>query len=314
MRSRKAAAAVRKHDADGPILQIGGTFAAVAEPSERFYCFCDGNAMFGRKLPFKRASSLTEQEAARLVAQERSVYEKARIVFAMSECLRRSFINDFKLAPEKIVTVYAGANMETIPSEADLQGEKFAEPTILFIGKEFERKGGHVLVEAFEKVRKAIGNARLILVGSNPAVREIPGMEIRGYVSRAHTGPGSLTSLYRSSHLFCMPSQFEPFGVVFVEAMLHGLPCVGTTEWAMPEIIEDGKTGWVAPPGDADALAGRLIEALKDRQRLAEMGMAGRERALANFTWERVAEKICRTMYGEVVQDPTPAGRVAMSH
>jgi glycosyltransferase involved in cell wall biosynthesis len=95
-----------------------------------------------------------------------------------------------------------------------------------------------------------------------------------------------------------MPSIFEPFGIVFIEAMMHGLPCVGADAWAMPEIIEDGETGWLVPAGDAAALAQTLIGALRNRQRLREMGLRGRRRAAARFDWRRAASVMLCRMYG----------------
>jgi glycosyltransferase involved in cell wall biosynthesis len=79
--------------------------------------------------------------------------------------------------------------------------------------------------------------------------------------------------------------------VVFVEAMLASLPCIGTDRWAMPEIIEHGVTGWVAPDGDVGALAAILLQSLRDREKSATMGRRGRERALRLFTWDRVAAR-----------------------
>jgi glycosyltransferase involved in cell wall biosynthesis len=89
-----------------------------------------------------------------------------------------------------------------------------------------------------------------------------------------------------------MPSRFEPFGIAFVEAMSWGLPCIGTTSCAMPEIITDGRTGYVVPPGDGDRLAERMLDLVERPASAAAMGRAGRERFLADFTWDRVAERM----------------------
>src|SRR5206468_4453861 len=90
--------------------------------------------------------------------------------------------------------------------------------------------------------------------------------------------------------------RFEPFGVVFIEAMLHGLPCIGSDRCAIPEIIEHGETGWVVPADDAATLCARLVEGLTRSDALASMGRRGRERALRLFTWKRVAERMSEVM------------------
>ena len=91
--------------------------------------------------------------------------------------------------------------------------------------------------------------------------------------------------------MFCLPTRYEPFGVSFVEAMLAAVPCVGTRSWAIPEIVEEGQTGWLVPDGDVTALADTLRQALGNQKKCAEMGRRGRERALAMFTWDRVADR-----------------------
>jgi glycosyltransferase involved in cell wall biosynthesis len=73
--------------------------------------------------------------------------------------------------------------------------------------------------------------------------------------------------------------------------MLAGLPCIGTKEWAMPEIIVDGQTGWLVPDGSVEDLARVLIEALQNPSECVRRGKLGRERSLALFTWERVAAR-----------------------
>jgi glycosyltransferase involved in cell wall biosynthesis len=82
-----------------------------------------------------------------------------------------------------------------------------------------------------------------------------------------------------------MPSRYEPFGLVFLEAMHRGLACVGTNHCAMPEIIVDGETGRLVPGGDIDALTDVLMTMAEDPEATAAMGRAALERAQKHFTW-----------------------------
>ena len=100
--------------------------------------------------------------------------------------------------------------------------------------------------------------------------------------------------LYEEATLFAMPSRFEPFGIVFLEAMAYGLPCIAADTCAMPEIVEHGRTGLVVPPGDADALAEALIEATADPARLAGMSAAARQTFLERWTWDHVGRRVAR--------------------
>src|SRR6266576_2352539 len=227
-------------------------------------------------------------------------YAGASAVFVMSDYLRRSMVTDFGLAEDRVETVLAGANLD-LGAIPPLPTTPPGPPTILFVGKQWERKGGPLLLEAFRGVRRAVSDARLLIVGCTPPIagaHEL-GVEIVGPVAKhAPNGQARLSALYQSADVFCMPSQFEPFGVVFVEAMLHGLPCVGSNRCAIPEIIAHGETGWVVPGDDAASLRDTLVAALASRGEDSRHGMrrACRERALRLFTWERVAERMARVM------------------
>jgi glycosyltransferase involved in cell wall biosynthesis len=94
-----------------------------------------------------------------------------------------------------------------------------------------------------------------------------------------------------------MPSLYEPFGIVFGEAMAHRCPCIGTNICAMPEIIEHGRTGFVVAPRDTATLAKRMIDLLKEPLMAREFGERAYEKYMRDLTWDAVASKICdRTM------------------
>ena len=82
-----------------------------------------------------------------------------------------------------------------------------------------------------------------------------------------------------------MPSRQEGFGLVYAEAMWHGLPCVGSTADAAAEVIVDGETGRLVPYGDSDALANALAGLLLDPGRAAQMGEAARRRVLEHYSY-----------------------------
>lgn len=83
----------------------------------------------------------------------------------------------------------------------------------------------------------------------------------------------------------------EGFGLVFLEAMAHGLPVISTTVSAIPETVVDGETGWLVPPRDAEAIARALRAALTDPQVRRARGANGRARLEAQFTVEAMAER-----------------------
>lgn len=273
------------------VIQVGATFVVPEAVRERatYVVYADANIRFALKgSPFSGASRLAPAEREGVVRRERRVYDAVDRVWTMSRAAAESFGDDFGQPREKVVPIAAGANNPPpTPDPAVTRG-----PVILFIGKDHVRKGSALLLAAFERVRAAIPEAELHIVGAVPEGADRPGVTAHGFVSR-HTPDGArtLATLWGRAAVFCMPSRYEPFGVVFPEAMLGGLPCVATTEWAMPEIVVDGETGWLVPPNDAHSLSEALLAALRDPAEAARRGALGRERALSLYTWDHVAAR-----------------------
>lgn len=271
----------------GVVLQAGAGFHT---PAEQLFCICDANAAFaargGRFGPF---AELTSREVNGIIARERRVYERCEAIFCFTEALRQSFIQDFGIPADRLITTYQGANLESMPSEETALRPRNGAPTILFVGRMFERKGGGTVVEAFRQLYGRMPEARLRIVGCRPEIHE-PGIEVIGAVSRAR-----LEELFVEADLYCQPSHYEPFGTAFVEAMLFGLPCIASREYGS-EIVEEERTGWLVDAGDAPTLAELLHRVLPDRRRLREAGLAARNRALHLFRWERVAQLVAERM------------------
>jgi glycosyltransferase involved in cell wall biosynthesis len=97
-----------------------------------------------------------------------------------------------------------------------------------------------------------------------------------------------------------MPSLYEPFGIVFAEAMAHKLPCIGTNICAMPEIIKHGQTGFLVPPRDSVALASRILELFDSPSLCREFGDGGYQRYAEKFTWRAVTKRMVEVVTAEV--------------
>ncbi|MCK4851764.1 MAG: glycosyltransferase family 4 protein [Candidatus Omnitrophica bacterium] len=215
---------------------------------------------------------------------EKEVYENAKKIFAYSVHVKNSLINDYGIKEDSVVVAGAGSNIEV----SSLEDKRYDGKTVLFVGLDFQRKGGPVLLKAFEIVKKEIPECRLYIVGSNLRVRQ-EGVIVKGVVT-----PSELAPLYESSTLFVLPTIREPFGLVFLEAMAHGLPCIGTDIEAVPEIIEDGITGFIVPAEGHLALARRMISLLRDRPLMEKMGRAGYRKVSTLYNWDKVAERMLR--------------------
>ncbi len=223
------------------------------------------------------------------LAFEAQVCQQAEAVFTFSEFARRSVIEDYSCSPDRVFAVGAGANqVNSSCSEKD-----YSRPRVLFVGRPFKPKGGEILLEAWRRVSAQIPEAELIIVGPkrNPVPDSRRAVTWLGRLDRAE-----LAVQYRAASVFVLPSMFDGWGHVFVEAMGHGLPCIGTDCCAMPEIIEHEVSGLLVPRGEPEPLADAVIKLLTDTATAARMGQAGHARVLETLTWTHVARRVVSSL------------------
>ena len=254
-------------------------------PAAAPYAIYTDNTMALTQRFYPAWSPSSPRLAKQWIQFEADVCQCATSVFTFSEFARRSVIEDYGCAPERVVAVGAGANQ--IVGELPEQGH--GTPTALFVGVDFARKGGQVLLEAWPTVRRHAPGAELIIVGPtrDPGSTEVAGVRWMGRLT-----PDEVAALYRSASVFVLPSLFEPWGHVFLEAMGNGLPCIAASCCAMPEIVDDGITGRLVAPGKVEPLAAALTELLTDPDKAAEMGRAAHAKVMHGDRWSDVIDRV----------------------
>ena len=302
LRTQKAKRHIAAHrDGIDVILQIGATFQASGGIGIPYCLCCDSNvrmAEHGASSGFSWGTALTAEQLQAVADRERNIYGGAAAIFTLSEQLRQSFLNDFNMPADRVRAMYAGPNLDLarIPLTAPVRTAGHP-PTVLFVGRQFHRKGGDVLVESFQRVRTELPNAQLIIAGPPAGYVEGPGITCIGNLDKDRPDQWApLVAAYASADVFALPTRFEPFGIAFVEAMHFGLPCVGPQAWAVPEIIADGETGFTVAVNDVDALTDRLLRLLHDPALARSMGDAGRKRAQRLFTWPQAVGRITEVL------------------
>jgi alpha-maltose-1-phosphate synthase len=250
------------------------------------YAIYTDNTMALTQRLYPAGAPLPAADAARWMSFEGDVFRSAAGVFAFSEFARSSIIDDYGCSPDRVLAVGAGAN-QLLGSLGD---KDYTTPRAVFVGRDFVRKGGCVLLQAWPQVRRQVPDAELLIAGpSEKLIREVPrGVRWLGPVDRAR-----LTVLYQSASVLVLPSLFEPWGHVFLEAMGHGLPCIGTSCCAMPEIIQDGVTGRLVPRLEVEPLAVALIELFTDPVKTGAMGHAAHRHVLQGNGWSDVLDRVC---------------------
>lgn len=267
------------------VFQVHALFALSASPSA-LYIDCthaQSAALWPAWNPL-RGTALREW-----YRRERETYAAARHLFAFCEATRASLVDDYGVDPAKVTVTGAGVNFAQLPVLPQTgRPRRKGPPTVLFIGNDFVRKGGMVLLEAFRLVRAALPEAQLKLVGVDPRVRQQAGVEVLGRIDdRAR-----IAALYTEATVFVMPSIFDPYPLVALEAMSYGLPVITTEQMGTPEMITDGVTGRLVEPGSVNALAAALLEILLEPDAATLLGAAARRDVELRFTWDAVADRM----------------------
>ncbi|HEU4401134.1 MAG TPA: glycosyltransferase [Candidatus Polarisedimenticolia bacterium] len=223
-------------------------------------------------------------------------------VIACSEAVRRYAIERYGLRPGLVRTLQNA--IEIAASDDDpggrerLRRELGAGPGDLLIGAvgrlDEPKKGLSVLLAAARILVREVPEIRLALVGDGPARALLERRAAQEGVSHRATFTGErrdIAAVMRALDLLVLPSIWEGFGLSLLEAMAAGLPVVASRVGGVPEVVVDGETGVLVPPGDPQALASACAALLRDRPRLERLGRAGRERVERLFRIERLVRE-----------------------
>ncbi len=284
-------AIVKRHkniDAVLSLPKIVQNFHTRKRRGVRYAILTDHVNLLSKRLPDVGASSHERDTAGIWNDLERRVLGTQDYNFVMGRYVKEAMVKDYGVDPRRVAVTGGGPNLD-VDAERDGIVKDYSKKNILFVGLDAERKGLPVLLRAFERVLGEFPDARLQVAGASGASGG--GVIYHGVVK----GP-ALRSLFYGAQVFALPSFREPFGIVFLEAMWAKAACVGTTLGAMSEFIEDGRTGYLVEPGDAETLGDRLLELFGDPGRLKDMAERGYRIARKRYGWERAASVISRCL------------------
>ena len=227
---------------------------------------------------------------------------------AISEAVRRFSIEVEGARPEQVRTIYYG--YQPPPFDPDLRPALRAElglkPDDVAVGvtcRLIEQKGLPYGLQAFAQIADEFPAAKLVITGDGElrGALEAQADELGIAGRTAFIGWRSDAARVMAAYdLFLMPSLWEGFGLVLLEAMAQALPVVGSRVSAIPEVVLDGETGLLAEPRDAATLAGHLRRLLADPPLRKHMGLVGQERLETVFSVPRMADQVL-TLYEELL-------------
>jgi glycosyltransferase involved in cell wall biosynthesis len=254
---------------------------------------CDGTPVNKRFV--REAYGLRRQwafaEFAKL-ALYRQAFARAVGFVGWSAWAKQSLVEDYGCREEDVVVIPPGVDLERFGA-----GDRHHElPRLLFVGGDFIRKGGDLLLEVFRK--RLRGRAELILV-TRADVPEEPGVSVHRDVQ---ANSDMLRSLYATADVFVLPTRADCHSLVYIEALASGLPIVATRAGPIPDLVRDGETGHMIDVDDADGLGNALESFVSDPASRRSMGEKGRAEAERQFDVRENARRLfefvrarCRT-------------------
>lgn len=275
-------------DNQTPVLSIGA-IRAIDAPT---YIYVDN--LYASCLLFKEYQkegwgynpwgNLSDKYIKDSIEYEHRVIQKAKAVFCMGVWLTEHARKIYPDCADKIYVACGGLN-----SIAENTQEDRDRNNVLFVGRDFKRKSGDLVVEAIRILNEERGmNVRLNIAGPKikPQNCEYPWLTFLGDIPYSETG-----RLMKKASLFCMPSRFEAYGLVFAEALVAGTPCIGRDAFEMNHFIQAGKTGELIRRDDACCLADKISEILKNEAYIYNVKNRHKE-YIVKYNWHTTALKV----------------------
>lgn len=272
----------------------------------------DAGSSFTRAL--RRLSPHQREVAA--IERRRFTRGNFRKIVAMSKLAANQIQRRYGLTDEEVIVVYNGLDLDRFRPEnvalfRDATRDELGVPrdafVLLLVGNDYLRKGVTTLIEALARIRAAGSSrpVRAVVIGreSSRRLRDVVALAKEAGVAGDLVFPGArrdIEKVHAAADAFVLPSRFDIFGNVVLEAMATGVPSIVSAAAGASEVIEEGRSGFVLPsPRDAELLAKRVIE-LTDDERRRSMGAAAAE-AAKRYSWDRHFARILE-IYDEVAR------------
>ena len=226
---------------------------------------------------------------------DKLAFEKAAHCLLASEWNKRSAMEDYSISPDKITVALCGANMDVVPAVNELK--PYTDPVyhLLFLGVEWERKGGEIALEAFRQLRSRGIQTHLHIIGCVPPhdLGTEKGITIIPFLNKNDEADfRRLQQIFLQTAVLFLPTRAECAGVVFSEASAYGIPSITTDTGGVRTYVEDGVNGYALPiqAGSTD-YADILEKILHDPAQLDKLRASSRKRYEEKQNWHLWGEK-----------------------
>lgn len=251
-------------------------------------------------------------------SREKMLWSTANKIITVSNAIKSDLTVSYGFDPEKITVVYNGVNIKVFRPISDARlPEKFrafeGKRIVLYVGHFGLRKGVLHLIKAMQKVTRQVPDSVLLCIGGVPAwlgstdywaylKQAVKQADLEDKIILSDRIPNQeLPNFYSLASVFVLPSYYEAFAKVVLEAMACGKPVVASKKGGLEEAIENGKSGFTFDFGNVDQLADAIITIMQDEKLAKNMGEIGRRRVERDFTWTAVANRI-EAVYDQVCE------------
>lgn len=230
---------------------------------------------------------------------EKNLALEARLIICCSRFMAGEVQGQFGIPFQRIRIIPNGVDREQLLAGDCIQPDRGKSgPVLVFLGRLVHEKGVCHLMDAFCKVIKCQPGAVLYICGQGPEMDSLRARARRLGLDGAVFFPGFLSAaersrIYRRADLVVIPSLYEPFGIVALEAMAAGLPLVASNTGGLAEIISQGQDGILVPPGDDEALAAAITSLLENPAQARILSNNARETVAALYDWNVIAAATC---------------------
>ncbi|NOT52499.1 MAG: glycosyltransferase family 4 protein [Chitinophagaceae bacterium] len=221
---------------------------------------------------------------------DRKAFLKTAHCMLASEWCKNSAVNDYGVDPNKISVIPCGANLDAIPQLSDLNLNAPGQCRLLFLGVEWDRKGGDIALETFRLLKEKGINPHLHIIGCVPphdlsaesAITVIPFLDKNDPAQFQQ-----LQQIFFQTDILLLPTRAECAGVVFSESSAYGIPSITTNTGGVSTYVKDGINGFALPvEANADAYANKIGQLVSDQQAIQNLKLSSRKHYEEKLNWD----------------------------
>ena len=260
------------------VIWADATFAAML--GYYFFDVCDQSVADGNKM-------------------EQAAIDNASLAAYASEWAANSAVKDYHALSSKVRVIPFGANIERAPERVEIQKGLTKPLKLLFVGRDWARKGGDIVLETLVALEAAGIQCELVIVGCTPP-NHIARPHVHVYPSldkRVHIDFKKLQELYMQAHFLLLPARAECYGLVLCEANAFGIPVLGSDTGGIPTIVKNGVNGYLMDPkADGSAYCNKILSVIATPSQYSELSRLSRDRYESQLNWDSAARNLRKAL------------------